>query len=136
MLLNPLLKKLSCIKPIKKQQKTIEGIFSHGLNVMVTKVTQIVSFNLFVPAREISDLIPRITSALRSFPIFLNIDFPQLLDIQEKMLKFHINVQKRFKKTPEWAVRLTLLLGYHHIHFSFRQYWFLSLDVIIVFEID
>ena len=98
MLLNPLLKKLSCIKPVKKQQKTIEGIFSHVLNVMVTKTTQIVSSNLFVPAREISDLSPRITSALRSFPIFLNIDFPQLLDIQEKMLKFHINVQKDLTK--------------------------------------
>ena len=84
MLLNPFLKKLSYIKPVKKQQKTIEGILSHVLNVMVTKVTQIVPSNLFVPAREISDLLP----------IFLNIDFPQLLDIQEKMLKFHINVQK------------------------------------------
>ena len=88
MLLNPFLKKLSYIKPVKKQQKTIEGILSHVLNVMVTKVTQIVPSNLFVPAREISDLLP----------IFLNIDFPQLLDIQEKMLKFHINVQKDLTK--------------------------------------
>ena len=65
---------------------------------MVTKKTQVVFSNLFVLAQEISDLIPRIASALRSFPIFLNLDFPQLLDIQGKMLKFRINVQKDLTK--------------------------------------
>ena len=59
---------------------------------MVTEKTKVVSSNLFVRAREISDLVPRITSALRSFPIFLNLDFPQLLDTQGKMLKFRKNV--------------------------------------------
>ena len=61
---------------------------------MVTKKTQLVSSNLVVLAREISDLVPRITSALKSFSIFLNLDFPQLLDTQGKMLRFHIIVQK------------------------------------------
>ena len=103
---------------------------------MVTKKTKVVSSNLFVRAREISDLVPRITSALRSFPIFLNLDFPQLLDTQGKMLRFCINVQKKFIKIPKWAVRITLFLGFHHIHFSFRRYWFLASDVIIVLELD
>ena len=65
---------------------------------MVTKKTKVVSSNLFVRAREISDLVPRITSALRSFPIFLNLDFPQLLDTQGKILKFRIIVQKDLTK--------------------------------------
>ena len=51
-------------------------------------------------------------------------------------LKFHINVQQGLKKTPEWAVRCIILLGYHHIHISFLRYKFLILDVIILFEID
>ena len=61
---------------------------------MITKLTQVASSNLFVLPREISDLLPQITSTLRSFPIFLNLDFPQLLDTYGKMLKFCINVQK------------------------------------------
>ena len=98
MLLNLFLKKLPFIKPVEKQQKTIEGILVHVLKRMVTQKTQVVSSNLFVLAREISDLIPRITSALRSFPIYLNLDFSQLLDTQGKMLKFRINAQKDLAK--------------------------------------
>ena len=78
MLLNPFPQKLSYIKPVEKQQKTTGGILFHVFNKMVTKKTQVVFSNLFVLAREISDLIPRRASALRSFPIFLNLDFPKL----------------------------------------------------------
>ena len=85
-------------------------------NKMITKKTQAVSSNLFVLAQEISDLFLRISNFLRSSQIFLSLDFPQLLDIQGKMLKF-CNT-KRFNKTPEWTVRFTILLGYHHIPFS------------------
>ena len=95
MLLNPFPQKLSYIKPVEKQQKTAGGILFHVFNKMVTKKTQVVFSNLFVLVREISDLIPRIA---RSFPIFLNLDFPQLLDSQGKMLKFRINVQKDLSK--------------------------------------
>ena len=71
----------------------------HVLAVMVTKKTQVViSSNLFALAQQISDLIPRIVGALRSFPIFLNLDFPQLLDSQGKVLKFRINVQREIAK--------------------------------------
>ena len=83
---------------------------------MVTKKTQVVSSNLFVLAQEISDLFLRISNVLRSFPVFLRLDFPQLLDTQGKILKFCDT--KRFNKTPERAVRFTLLLDYHHVPFS------------------
>ena len=36
-------------------------------------------------------------------------------------------------QNPKWFI---LFLGYHHINFSFPQYKFLVLDVIIVFEIN
>ena len=98
MLLNPFPQKLSYIKPVEKQQKTAGGILFHVFNKMVTKKTQVVFSNLFVLVREISDLIHRIASALRSFTIFLNLDFSQLLDSQGKMLKFRINVQKDLTK--------------------------------------
>ena len=61
---------------------------------MITKKTQVASSNLSLLPREISDLLPRITSTLRSFPIFLNLDFQQLLDTQGKIMEFCINVQK------------------------------------------
>ena len=83
---------------------------------MVTKKTQVVSSNLFVLAQEISDLFLRISNVLRRFPVFLSLDLPQLLDTQGQMLKFCDT--KRFNKTPEWTVRFTILLGYHHIPFS------------------
>ena len=68
---------------------------------MVAKKTQVVSSNLFVLAREISDLIPKIISALRSFPIFLNLDFSQLLDrYQGKDVEILYQCTKRFNKTP------------------------------------
>ena len=118
-------------------------ILFHVLNTMVTKKTQVVSSNLIALAREISDLIPRTARALRNFPIFLNLDFPQLLDSQRNMLKFLINVEKDLTKLLNGLLNLcrsylilTLLLGSHHIHFSFRRYWFLVLDAIIAFETD
>ena len=83
---------------------------------MVTKKTQVVSSNLFVLAQEISDLFLRISNVLRRFPVFLSLDLPQLLDTQGQMLKFCDT--KRFNRTPEWTVRFTILLGYHHIPFS------------------
>ena len=61
---------------------------------MVAKKTQVVSSTSFVLAREISGLISRITS----FPIFLNLDFPQPFNTQGKMLKFRINIQKHLTK--------------------------------------
>ena len=69
---------------------------------MVTKKTQVVSSTSFVLAREISDLISRITS----FPIFLNLDFPQLFNTQEKMLKLRINIQKHLMKLPHGLLDL------------------------------
>ena len=83
---------------------------------MVTKKTKVVSSNLFVLAQEISDLFLRISNVLRRFPVFLSLDLPQLLDTQGQMLKFCDT--KRFNRTPEWTVRFTILLGYHHIPFS------------------
>ena len=64
---------------------------------MVTKKTQVISSN-FALAREISDLVLRISSALRSFPIFLTLDFLRLLDAQGNVLKFRINLQKDLTK--------------------------------------
>ena len=61
---------------------------------MVIKKTQVISSNFFVLAREISDIVPRISSVLRRLLIFLTLDFPQLLGAQGEMLKFRINVQK------------------------------------------
>ena len=61
---------------------------------MVIKKTQVISSNFFVLAREISDIVPRISSVLRRLPIFLTLDFPQLLGAQGEMLKFRINVQR------------------------------------------
>ena len=67
---------------------------------MVTKKTQVVSSNLFVLAREISDLISRITSTLRGFPIFLNLGFPQLFDrYTRKDVEISYQCTKRFDKT-------------------------------------
>ena len=65
---------------------------------MVTRKTQVISSNFFALAREISDLVLRISSALRSFPIFLILDFLRLLDAHGKVLKFCINVQKDLAK--------------------------------------
>ena len=107
MLLNPFPQKLSYIKPVEKQQKTTGGILFHVFNKMVTKKTQVVFSNLFVLAREISDLIPGITSALRSFPIFFNLDFPQLFDrYPRKDVEISYQCTKRFNKTPDWAINL------------------------------
>ena len=61
---------------------------------MVIKKTQVISSNFFVLAREISDIVTRISSVLRRLPIFVTLDFPQLLGAQGEMLKFRINVQK------------------------------------------
>ena len=65
---------------------------------MVTKKTQVVSFNLFVLGWEISDLVPTINSTLKCFIILLNLDFPQLLNTQGKVLRFRINVKKDLTK--------------------------------------
>ena len=65
---------------------------------MVAKKTQVVSSNLFVLAREISDRIPKI---IRSFPIFLNLDFSQLLDrYPGENVEILYQCIKRFNKTP------------------------------------
>ena len=81
-------------------RKTIERILFHVLNIMVTNKTQVISSNFFVLALKISDLVPRISSALRRFPVFLCFfsDFPRLLDAQRKVLKLCINVQKNLTK--------------------------------------
>ena len=72
----------------------------HVFNIMVTKKIQVVSSNLFVFAREISDFIPWITSALRGFPIFLNLGFPQLFDrYPRKDVEISYQCTKRFDKT-------------------------------------
>ena len=74
----------------------------HVFNIMVTKRTQVVSSNLFVLAREISDLIPRITSTLRSFTVFFNLDFPELFDkYPRKDVEISYQCIKRFNKTSE-----------------------------------
>ena len=86
MLVSPFLSKLQSIKSVEKQYKTIERILFHVFNIMGTKKTQAVSSKLLVLAREISDFMPMITSAFRSFPSFFNLDFPHLLDTQGKML--------------------------------------------------
>ena len=59
---------------------------------MVIKKTQEVSSSLFMLGRKISDVAPGASNALENFPIFLTIDFPQMLDALGKWLKFHINV--------------------------------------------
>ena len=88
---------------------------------MVTKKTQVISSNFFALVREISDLVSRISSALRSFPIFFSIDFLRLLDAERKGVEISYHCTKRFNKIPKWAVRFTFLLGYHDIHFSFLR---------------
>ena len=125
MLLNPFLKKLPYIKPIEKQYKTIERILFHVLNIIVTKKTQVISSNFFVLAQEISDLVPRISSTLRSFLKFFlrNLPYSRIstaVRCPRKDVEISYQSTKRFNKTPKWAVRFTLLLGYHHIYFSFH----------------
>ena len=44
----------NAFKPVEKQQKTIEEMLFHVLNIIVTKKTQVVSSNLFVLTRKIS----------------------------------------------------------------------------------
>ena len=50
-------KKLPNIKPIEKQEKTIEGILLHVFHTMVTKKTLGVSSNLFAPCRNFASFL-------------------------------------------------------------------------------
>ena len=76
----------------------------------------------------------RILSTRRKFPMFLALDFPQLLDAMRNRSKFYINIQQGLKKPPEWVFRFILLLSQHQIHFFVPQYKFIVLDAIIAFN--
>ena len=39
-------------------------------------------------------VLPRAPSSLKNFPTFLALDFPQLLDVLRKRLKFHIHIEQ------------------------------------------
>ena len=96
---------------------------------MVTKKMKGVSPTYLYFNQTFSDFAPRASSALERFlQLYFLIDSPHLLDALGKQLKFQINVRRDFKKI--------LLLGCHHTHFSFSQYTFCDLNVIIVFETD
>ena len=66
--------------------------------IIFTKKTQGISSNLFVLDRGFSNFVPTASSALRNFPTFLALDFPQLSDPLRKRLTFHINVRQDLKK--------------------------------------
>ena len=66
--------------------------------ITFTKKTQGISSNLFVIGRKFSNFVPTVSRALRNFPTFLALDFPQLSDAQRQRLKFHINVRQGLKK--------------------------------------
>ena len=76
------------IKPIIKiktncktrKKKTIEGILFHVFNEMVTRIKSRSFSNLFVLCWKLSDLFHKVSTALRRFPIFIALDFPELLD--------------------------------------------------------
>ena len=106
-------------------------ILLHVLNTMVTKKTQVVSSNLIALAREISDLIPRAARALRNFPIFLNLDFPQLLDSQRNMLKFLINVEKDLTKLLNGLLNLCRSYPYINSFIGFPSYPFFVSPILV-----
>ena len=98
---------------------------------MVTKKTQVVSSNLFVLALEISDFFPRTASALRSFPVFLSLDFPRLLDSQRNMLKFLINVEKDLTKLLNRLLNLCLPYTYIHSFIGFPSHPFFVSPILV-----
>ena len=87
--------------PIENQQKTIEGILLQVFKTMVAKKTQGTFSTLFVLSRKFSDFVPRVFNALRNFPTFLVLDFPQLLVLQERDLNF-ISMCNKVFKIPIW----------------------------------
>ena len=60
-------------------------------------------------------------SAPRNFPIFLALDFPQLLDVLRNGLKFHIEREQGLKKLLNYLVTITSTL-------SFLQFKLIVLD--------
>ena len=63
--------------------------------------------------RKCSNIL-RISTLLRVFLTFLPLDFKQLLDALEKMLKFHLNVQQGYKITECVVIyiQFIMLLSY------------------------
>ena len=84
---------------------------------MITKKMQRIFPNFYVLGRKFADFVPRASSALITFVTFFAVDFPQLLDVLEKGLKYDINVEQGFKKLLNSLLDSSFLWGYHRIHF-------------------
>ena len=96
-------------------------------NAVVTKNTHGASSNLFALCRELSDFVPRASSALRSFPTYLALNFPHFLDARGKRLKFQINMQPGFKKFLSGLLDLSFYwVTNTHLFFRFSNASFLS----------
>ena len=100
---------------------------------MVTKNTEGISSNSIVLFQKFADFIPRASSALRSFPTFLALDFSDLLDALGKMLKLHIIIQPGLKKLLDGFLDLSFYRVNNTSIFSFLQCKFLALDLIFIF---
>ena len=88
MLINLSIKELLNIMPIEK-------LLKHNRRNAVFCVSYIIFAK---KTREFSNFVPTASSALRNFPTFLALDFPQLSDLLRKRLTFHINVRQDLKK--------------------------------------
>ena len=72
-------------------------------------------------------------SALLNFLIFLTLEVPHLLDDLRKRLNFHINIQPGLKRLFDGLLDLSYYWLTSPSFFSFPQYKFLVLGVIITF---
>ena len=88
----------------------------------------------FLPIKSYQLLIQLKTDI--AFPTFLTLDFALLLVALRNRLKFHINLVQGFKKLLSGFLDLSFYSVTITFTFSFLQYKFIVLDVIIVFEID